>query len=66
MASNTDDRMMTVDEVAALLGFHRVTVYDKVSRGEIPHIRIGRTIRFDRERLNEWIAQGGSAAVSQT
>jgi excisionase family DNA binding protein len=49
--------MMTVYDVADLLGLHRVTVYEKVSRGEIPHVRIGRAIRFDREVLERWIAE---------
>jgi excisionase family DNA binding protein len=57
MASNIEKRMMTVYDVADLLGLHRVTVYEKVSRGEIPHVRIGRAIRFDREVLERWIAE---------
>jgi excisionase family DNA binding protein len=57
MSSNTEERMLTVDDVATLLGFHRVTVYEKVGRGEIPHVRIGRAIRFDREVLSRWIAE---------
>jgi len=53
-------RLQTVDEVAARLGFHRRTVYDKASRGEIPSIRIGRSVRFDRTQIEDWLAAGGA------
>lgn len=56
MSSNKEARLLTVDEVAALLGFHRQTVYEKVASGEIPHIRIGRTVRFDQGELRRWLS----------
>lgn len=45
---------MTADEVAALLGLGRQTVYDGCSRGEIPHLRVGRRIVFCREVVLAW------------
>src|SRR5690606_34019777 len=47
MASNrVEDRLLTVADVAEYLGLSVGTVYNKVSRGEIPHVKIGRTLRF--------------------
>ncbi|MBS3985689.1 MAG: helix-turn-helix domain-containing protein [Selenomonadales bacterium] len=42
---------LTVDEAAALLRVHVSTVYEMVSRKELPAKRIGRTIRIDRDAL---------------
>ena len=34
-------RMLTIDETAALLRLHRVTVYKHVSGGRLPSVKIG-------------------------
>lgn len=61
MDGNSQDRLLTAEEVAKYLGFSVRTIYDKVQREEIPHVRIGsRTVRFRREQIDEWLA--GSAA----
>lgn len=56
-----DPEAMTADEVAALLGVDRQTVYDYAGRGEIPHRRLGRRILFGRQAILAWL-NGGKAA----
>lgn len=51
----TEPATMTADEVAALLGVSRQTVYDSASRGEIPHRRLGRRVIFSREAVLAWL-----------
>lgn len=36
--------VMTVDEIAVLLGVSRATAYEAVRKGDIPSIRLGRRI----------------------
>jgi excisionase family DNA binding protein len=43
------ERLLTVREVAALLGVSRATVYSAAEKRTLPHIRIGMLIRFRRE-----------------
>jgi excisionase family DNA binding protein len=51
-------RLLTADEVAALLGVPRSFVYALARRGELPTVRIGeRYVRFREEALDRWIAQ---------
>lgn len=61
-ASDGDDNVLTVDDVAALLKIGRNVVYESVSRNELPHRRIGKQIRFSRRGvmrwLNSWSSQG--------
>lgn len=45
---------VSADDVAALLGISRVTVYDHVRRGNIPAKRIGRALRFDLASIDQW------------
>ena len=44
------ESMMTVRQVAELLGVHENWVYDQAASGDLPSYKIGGTRRFDRER----------------
>lgn len=55
--------VMTADDVAALLHLSRKTVYAAFKRGEIPGgRRIGAAIRFSRDRVLQWLADGQACA----
>jgi excisionase family DNA binding protein len=51
------DDLGTVPELAKRLKFPESGIYERVANGEIPHIRIGRLIRFDWQEIAAWIAQ---------
>jgi excisionase family DNA binding protein len=40
------DKLLTVAAVAAQLGVCRATVYAMAERGDLPHVRIGNTVRI--------------------
>ena len=48
--------VLSVEQVAELLGLGRNTVYDAAGRGEIPHRRVGRRLIFSRSAVMEWLA----------
>ena len=54
-ASTFESDVLTVDQAAALLRVGRNAVYDAVNRGELPHRRIGKTIRLSRTALIRWL-----------
>lgn len=57
---NADEHdVLTVPEVAALLRVSRQHVYNEVSRGRIPHRRVGSAIRFSRRLVIAWLEGGG-------
>lgn len=61
--STSRPEVLTADEVAALLRVNRKTVYAAFKKGEIPGgRRIGGTIRFSRERVLQWLADGQACA----
>ncbi len=50
--------LMTYDEVAALLGVPKGTLYAWVHDRRLPHIRLGpRLVRFSRKALAAWLAE---------
>ena len=58
MSVNLDD-LTTIDgyKVAEILGKDYSDVMKMVRRGELPHIRIGRRVRFRVAALREWMRQ---------
>lgn len=40
-----------------ITGLHEVTLRRKVSRHEIPFIKLGRSVRFDVERIEKWFKE---------
>lgn len=50
------ESMMTVREVAELLGVHENWVYDHAASGDLPSYKIGGVRRFIRDEVLGWIA----------
>lgn len=44
-------------QVAQFLNRSPHSIRGMVSRGEIPHIKIRRSCRFDPERIQEWVQE---------
>ena len=47
--------LLTSKEIAEYLKLDQVTVRRKAIKGEIPAIRIGRRLRFDRDQIDNWL-----------
>jgi len=54
-AGTLADPLLRPEEVARLLGVRRSSVYEYVRTGRLPHVRVGRHVRFLREDLEEWV-----------
>jgi len=46
---------VTVEEVAHFLRVTKKTIYRLLERGDIPAVKIGRSWRFDKAAINEWL-----------
>ncbi len=53
-------RLLLAPEVAVLLRVTENRVYELAKRKMIPHVRIGRRVRFPEEKLLAWIEAGGA------
>lgn len=51
----SDIEVMTAQEVADLLRVSRWSVYEMVKRHDIPFFKVGRSVRFDRGDVGEWL-----------
>ena len=50
-------RLLTPEEVAAYLGLKVGTIYKKARLRELPSVKVGRALRFDRVALDRYIEQ---------
>jgi excisionase family DNA binding protein len=53
--------LLTVDEIAAALRVSRSWVYERVrkrGRDKMPHIKIGKYLRFRLNEVRNWVDQG--------
>ena len=48
------DRLLTAEEIAERLGMKTQWVWAQARAGLIPHVRLGRYVRFDGEQLLAW------------
>lgn len=56
--------LLTAQEVAVLLRVTLGWVYNETRRGRIPHLRLGRYVRYRREALDAWMREIESYAAS--
>ncbi len=58
----SNERWVTVDEVAGHLGVTRDSVYRWMNSKGLPAHRVGRTWRFRLSEVDDWVRSGRGAA----
>jgi excisionase family DNA binding protein len=59
-----EQELMTVNDLSASLRIKPSWIYQHI--GDIPHYKIGAMLRFDRERIQEWLEKGGKGAAANS
>jgi excisionase family DNA binding protein len=55
MRPKNEQKFIFLNELQEILGIGRTKAYDLVASGELPAVRIGRSIRVDRRDLTDWL-----------
>ena len=50
-------RLISIRETEEYTGIAVNTLYKMVSQRRIPHVKVGRLVKFDKTLLDEWIRQ---------
>ena len=48
-------KLLTPQEIADLLGVKTSTIYQWTHQGFIPHIKLGRLVRFKEDKILTWV-----------
>ena len=54
----TEDRWLSVMEIAEYLGVRRETIYKWLERKDMPAHKVGRLWKFKRDEVDAWVRQG--------
>jgi excisionase family DNA binding protein len=57
---------LTADQVAAELGVSKDWIYAEVRAHRIPHVRLGRNVRFRADSIDQWICEIETANMTST
>lgn len=63
MDSLNTRRLVDVEYPKERLGEPEWRIYELCRKGLIPHVRIGRRVKFDPQAIEEWISKGGAATA---
>jgi excisionase family DNA binding protein len=55
--AETHDALLTADEVARFLRVTRGWVYAETRARRIPHVRLGRYVRYRRSAVEAWVSE---------
>lgn len=55
----SDRGLFTVEELAQVLAMPKSWVYMHAAAGTIPHVKVGRYVRFRLDEVYAWLAGGG-------
>lgn len=66
MPESDDDRLLTAGDVAELMRVTRSWVYAETRKNAMPHLRLGRYVRYRRSAIEAWMCtiERGPAAPS--
>lgn len=59
-----DDELLTVQNATAFLRISPSTLYQLTSRHEIPFMKRGKRLYFNKEELRKWVEEGRSKPAS--
>lgn len=55
-------KFISISDIAQHLEVSRMTVYRLIHAGEIPSIRVGRSLRVEMEQYRKWLSKQTKAA----
>ena len=60
-----EPRLLTITEASQYLSLHPKTIYFMARKGELPVVKVGRAVRFDRVALDRWIEKSAVQQVPE-
>lgn len=60
MPRESDDRWLSVEEIATYLGIKRDTVYKWIERRSMPAHKVGSLWKFKKDEIDDWVRSGNA------
>ena len=62
--AQNDGEVMTISDVAQYLRISEAKVYELARTGTIPALRIGKSWRFQKDLLKQWVRKSAEANIT--
>ena len=62
----SEKRLINIDELSEYLSTPVGTLYQWISQKRIPYVKLGRSVRFDLEEINQWLKENSHAPTLLT
>ena len=59
-----ENDLMTIEELSAFINMAVTSIYGLIRRRQIPHIKRGKRLIFEKTKIIEWLKSGGQNTVS--
>ncbi len=66
MTNVSQDRWLSVDEIAVYLGVKRDTIYKWIERKNMPAHKVGSLWKSRRDEIDDWVRKGEAGDSRQT
>ena len=65
MTNLSEDRWLSVDQVAVYLGVKRDTIYKWIVRKKMPAHKVGRLWKFREQEIDDWVRSGQAGSSNE-
>jgi len=65
MANKVEPKVFKLKELAEYLNLTPLTIYRRVREGKIPAVRIGKTWRFPKEIIDDWLKKKAKEPINR-
>jgi excisionase family DNA binding protein len=64
-STTVEKRLVGINEIAKYLDISKATLYSWTLQKRIPHIKMGRLLKFDLQEINEWLKRKNNKSLSK-
>ena len=65
MTNLSQDRWLSVDQVAVYLGVKRDTIFKWIARKKMPAHKVGRLWKFREQEIDDWVRSGQAGSSNE-
>jgi excisionase family DNA binding protein len=64
VSATMSEKLLEAEDVAGMLGMTPGWVYREVRGGRLPHVKLGRYVRFRRSTIEKWLEDREAESVT--
>jgi excisionase family DNA binding protein len=58
-------QILSIQEVSEYIGYKACSIYGLINRKSIPYFKMGRLVRFEKTKIDEWILSSRRTTIKE-